>query len=342
MSSRKEAPVRRRSWFWPLFCVGLVGVLLMFSLLNLNGQQPRKVAGRALKLSDIPFNGDRSYQALQEICKIGPRVSGSEGMLAQQKWVEEKFTELGAKVSWQKFDARHPQDGSKVPMANAIIEWHPERMERILFCCHYDTRPFPDNDPDPRKRKGKFVGANDGASGVALFAELGRHIQELPGKTYGVDFVIFDGEELVFDANRDKYFLGSEYFAEQYRAAPPPHKYVKGVLVDMIADAELHLFYETNSFENKVARSTMLDIWETARKLGVAEFHKTIRHEIRDDHLALNKTAKIPTCDVIDFDYPRPGAQTYWHTTADVPEHCSALSLAKVGWVLVEWLKQQK
>lgn len=331
-----------RSWFWPLFFVGLVSVLLMFSFLNSNGQAPRKPAGPGWKLSDIPFDGGRSYEALKEICAIGPRVSGSEGMATQQKWVEAKFTALGAKVSWQKFDARHPQDGSKVPMANAIIEWHPERKERILLCCHYDTRPYPDNDPDPRKRKGRFVGANDGASGVALFAELGRHMADLPNKKIGIDFVLFDGEELVFDSNRDRYFLGSEYFAEQYRADPPPHKYTKGVLVDMIADAELHLFYETNSLNNKQARMTMMEIWETAAKLRVTEFYPRLRHEIRDDHLALNKIANIPTCDIIDFDYPRPGATSYWHTTNDIPENCSALSLAKVGWVLVEWLKQQK
>jgi hypothetical protein len=38
---------------------------------------------------------------------------------------------------------------------------------------------------------------------------------------------------------------------------------------------------------------------------------------------------------VIDFDYPA------WHTTADVPENCSGESLAKVGWVILEWLKMQ-
>lgn len=32
---------------------------------------------------------------------------------------------------------------------------------------------------------------------------------------------------------------------------------------------------------------------------------------------------------------------SYWHTTHDTPENCSALSLAKVGWVLHEWLKRK-
>ena len=55
----------------------------------------------------------------------------------------------------------------------------------------------------------------------------------------------------------------------------------------------------------------------------------------------LHEIAKIPACDIIDFDYGRPGRrESYWHTRADTPDKCSALSLAKVGWVMLEWLRQ--
>jgi hypothetical protein len=64
----------------------------------------------------------------------------------------------------------------------------------------------------------------------------------------------------------------------------------------------------------------------------VREFIAKKQHEVQDDHLALHNIARIPTCDIIDFDYPP------WHTRGDTPEQCSALSLAKVGWVLREWL----
>ena len=88
-------------------------------------------------------------------------------------------------------------------MKNLVISWHPEKKERILLCCHYDTRPFPDQ--DRRNPRGRFIGANDGASGVALFMEMAHHIKtlELP---LGLDMVLFDGEELVFKRG-DKYFL---------------------------------------------------------------------------------------------------------------------------------------
>ena len=58
---------------------------------------------------------------------------------------------------------------------------------------------------------------------------------------------------------------------------------------------------------------------------------------VRDDHVALHDTAKIPVCDLIDVSF----MQKQWHTQGDTPEHCSALSLAKVGWVLREWLRAQ-
>ncbi len=84
-------------------------------------------------------------------------------------------------------------------MANIIVQWHPERKERILLAAHYDTRPFPDR--DPVRPQGTFVGASDGASGTALLMELAHLMPNLDSK-YGVDFVLFDGEELVYGTER--------------------------------------------------------------------------------------------------------------------------------------------
>ncbi len=317
--------------------VGLV-LVVYFAWFHSNGEAGSQRGRGDLALEDIPFDGRQSYAYLKEICELGPRPSGSDAMAKQQKMLSDHFRKLGGKVTLQEFPERHPQDGSRVTLANLIVEWHPDRRERILLCAHYDTRPYPDR--DPRNRRGTFLGANDGASGVALLMELGRHMPDLEGP-YGVDFVLFDGEEFVFDRDRDPYFLGSEHFAREYVANPPDHKYRAGVLLDMVGDAELQIYQERYSLRK--ARSLTLDIWNTARDLGVKEFIARSRHELQDDHLALNDIAKIPTCDVIDFDYPRPGAaQSFWHTEADAPDKCSDLSLAKVGWVMLEWLKRQQ
>src|SRR3990172_9234688 len=115
-----------------------------------------------LSLGEIPFDGQRAYDYLNDLCALGPRPSSSRGMEAQQQLLKAHFQKLGGKVRFQKFRVRHPESGAGVPMANLIVQWHPERRERILLCTHYDTRPFPDQ--DPRNPRGLFLGANDGAS----------------------------------------------------------------------------------------------------------------------------------------------------------------------------------
>jgi hypothetical protein len=316
-----------------------VGVLLLAFWGRGGGSAAAPV--QPFKASMTPFDGERAYDILKQICAIGPRVSGSQGMARQQNLLKDHFEKLGGKVSLQEFEGRRPIDGARVKMANLIVEWHPERKERILLCAHYDTRPYPDEDPDPRRRRDPFIGANDGASGVALLCEMGRHMPDLKSR-YGVDFVLFDAEELIYDPSRDPYFLGSEHFARQYVAQPPEHRYRWGVLVDMIGDKELQIFREANSMAWPDTRPLVLDIWDTARSMGVREFIHVTKYDIRDDHLALRNIAKIPTCDIIDFDYPRPRGPNYWHTTKDVPENCSAESLTKVGAVLLTWLERAK
>lgn len=294
--------------------------------------QGAAAGGGSLQLADIPFNGAEAYEYLKQLCALGPRYSGSAGMAAQQKLLIEHFKQLGANVTRQEFNARHPLTGEAVPMANLLIQWHPDRKERILLVAHYDTRPFPDR--DPHNPRGTFVGANDGASGVAVLMELGKVMPQFKGPV-GVDFLLVDGEELVF-GDAGTYFLGSDHFASNYFAEPPPYKYRWGVLLDMVGDADLQVFQERHSTQWKDTKPLVDELWATAARLGVKEFIAKPKYEILDDHLKLRNIANIPSCDVIDFDYPQ------WHTQADDPAHCSALSLAKVGWVIQEWLKSLK
>jgi hypothetical protein len=83
-------------------------------------------------------------------------------------------------------------------------------------------------------------------------------------------------------------------------------------------------------------RPVVDEIWGVAARLGVRQFVAAPRHTVEDDHVPLRMIGGIPTCDVIDFDYPA------WHTTADTPERCSAESLEAVGRVVLEWLRSQR
>ncbi len=287
-------------------------------------------------LAGDSFDKDIAFKWLEAVCKIGPRISTTEGMKKQQQMLIGHFQSVAGKAYYQRFNVNDPRSGQAVELQNLIIRWHPERKKRFMFCCHYDTRPFPDR--DPVNPQGVFIGANDGGSGVGLLCELGRHIEVLGGD-YGIDFIFFDGEEFVFVDRRDPMFLGSQFFSDQYAAGRYDVKYESAILVDMIGDADLQLRLETHSL--KYAKKLSQSIWRVAKNLKVKEFIIQRGHTIFDDHLPLNKTAKIPTCDIIDFDYPdsKTGNQ-YWHTTKDVVENCSADSLGKVGKVLLEWTRQ--
>lgn len=309
-----------------LLALSVVGAVLESAY----GQAPAADANAA---PTNPLDAMRAYGYLQEICAFGARYSGSPGMEKQQKFLVDYFKKLGGQVSLQPFRAKNPLGGT-VDMANILVQWHPERKDRILLAAHYDTRPLPDRDPNPIARtQGTFLGASDGASGVAVLMELAHLMPTLDSK-FGVDFVLFDGEELVYQEGRDPYCLGSTWFARQYAAKAPEHKYRWGVLLDMVGDSNLKIYYERQSYTWRDTRPLVTAIWDTAKRLGVKEFVPRIVYDnITDDHVPLRNVAKIPTCDLIDIEYDA------WHTEADTPRRCSGASLAKVGWVVWEWLQ---
>ena len=282
------------------------------------------------------FSGDRAMAHLETIVAIGPRVSGSPGMSKQRQLLVDHFRAAGATVTPQAFQIRDRKSGKAVAMENLVVVWHPDRDDRILLGAHYDTRPFPDRDrDDPR---GTFVGANDGASGVAVLMELAGAMPGLAGPV-GVDFVLFDAEEYVF-APRDPYFLGSTHFARQYAAGRKSGEttwsYRAGLVLDMVADADLKIFQESKSVSWPDTRPVVDEVWDVARRMGVRQFIPRVGYEVEDDHVPLRNLGRIPTADVIDFDYPA------WHTTRDTAAACSGESLEAVGSVVLQWLREQR
>ena len=287
-------------------------------------------------LKPAAIDGDRAYGYLKRICEIGPRPAGSAANTKQRELVAEHFKKHGGTVREQAFAGRHPLNGRKVAMANLIGSWFPDRTERVVLAAHYDTRPFPDEEDNPRLRQTPFIGANDGASGVALLMELAHHLSTME-TPYGVDLVLLDGEELVY-SRRGEYFLGSKAFGQSYRnsrrgAKGNPSRYVAGFVLDMVGGKELDLPREPYSV--RLAPDLVDQVWGVAAALGASAFREDLGREVLDDHLAMND-AGIPTIDIIDFNYP------VWHKAADRPDQCSGASLAQVGRVLTAWLSRPK
>ena len=189
-----------------------------------------------------------------------------------------------------------------------IVEWHPERRERILLCTHYDTRPFPDQ--DRHNPRGTFLGANDGASGTALLMELAPPDGRPATASWESTSCSSTPRNSCFRKAAIPYFVGSEYFATNYATQKPPYRYRWGVLLDLVADADLQIYPDRQSMSWDDTRPLVQAIWDTAKRLGVREFVFNKRYDVLDDHLKLHNIGKIPSCDIIDFNYP------VWHTQA--------------------------
>jgi hypothetical protein len=283
-----------------------------------------------------PIDGKRAFGYLEQICAIGPRTAGTAANARQRKMVKAHFEKMGAAVHEQFFRALHPLTGERLTMANLVAKWHPERLERVVIGAHYDTRPHPDEEVDPNRFAMPFLGANDGASGVALLMEIAHHLNDLKTQ-WGVDLVLFDGEELVF-GNRPvqgKYFLGSIEFAraysEQVRSKRSQARYAAGIVLDMVGGRDLQLPQDPYSLRK--APNLVREVWSVARNIDAKSFVAREGPEVTDDHIALNEARpRIPTIDIIDFKYP------FWHKADDLPKNCSAESLEQVGRVVIAWL----
>lgn len=285
----------------------------------------------------VKFDGERCVKYVKALCDLGPRVSGTAGLTKQVELLTRHFEDLGGKVTKQEFKARQRSRRDDTPMTNMIVTWNAAAKSRVILCSHYDTRPYADQEADRKNWTKPFVSANDGASGVALMMELAHHMKDLKPEV-GVDFVFFDGEEYVFDA-QDSYFIGSEHFAAEYKKnkAKLPYQYVAAVLFDLCGHDGARLAIEGHSWQ--AAKELVNEIWGTADKLKAKSFKYERGFErgadVQDDHLALQNVG-IPAVDVIDFDYK------HWHTLADTPDKVSAKQMAEVAAVITTWLKAKK
>jgi len=279
------------------------------------------------------FSGAKAIEHLKTLCNIGPRLSGSEGMAKQQTLLIEYFEGLGATVTQQKFVAKQPSQLKPIPMMNLIVTWNPKALRRVILCGHYDTRPFADQEPDPRNWGRSFASANDGTSTTALMMEMGRHMKEvIAASEVGIDFVIFDGEEYIIDKLAgDKYFLGSDYFANAYKKEKREYRYIAGILLDLFAGKDAEFMVEVNSWN--AATALCESFWGEARVLGVERFVWKEGPEVQDDHLALNRVG-IPCIDIIDFGYK------HWHRLSDTPDRCSPESMEAVARVFMSWVRK--
>ena len=246
------------------------------------------------------FDGQRAFDDLAAQVDLGPRPSGTRANRKAARLIRGGLRDAGAKdIQVQR------------PYRNVLGTIPGLQPGTVVVGAHYDTKT----------RIPNFVGANDGASGVAVLLELARTLpRPLPGPS--VQLAFFDAEEAKgnnFEASGDRGSRQYVKYAHSAKQGSAPLNEIKAmVLFDMIGDCDLHVPREANSDPG------LYRLFKGAPFGG-----KTF--PVEDDHTPFLQ-AGVQSLDLIDFDYgpgPPPGA--YWHTPQDTIDHVCPASLGAIG-----------
>jgi len=236
------------------------------------------------------FDGAAAFRLLRRQVAMGPRPAGSPESRRLAR-VLKRMVPLG----------RYQE----VPhgLRNVIGTVRGREPGYVVVGAHYDTKDI----------RG-FVGANDGASGTAVAAQLARTIRR-PRHT--VHFIFFDGEEAPSDAAGD---FEEEGLRGSKVAAPAFAKARAMVLLDFVGDRKLGIRYEGNSDPALWRR-----LRSAAHRVGaLGVFPPRQQFPVADDHLPFIEQG-VRSIDLIDFNFP------CWHLLCDDMSAVSESSVDAVG-----------
>ncbi len=319
-----------------------------FGTLGIGGNSASAESEEATEVqSRFVFDADSAYKYCAAQCDFGPRVMNTEAHDKCGEWIKGKFEEYGCTVENQKADLKG-YDGTIYHNNNIIARTNPDAKQRIMFCAHWDSRPWADNDPDESNHHKPVMGANDAASGVAVMLELARILHaDSAGVNIGVDFVCFDAEDCgtpqwadVAD-DPDSWALGAQHWAKTFalNAGARNWHYEYAILLDMVGGEGAKFYKE--GFSTEYAPDILSNVWESANAAGYGSFFvDNTGGYITDDHVPVNKIAGVRCVDIIAY-YPDCQQSSFgptWHTVSDTMEHISVSTLKAVGQTMAQLL----
>jgi glutaminyl-peptide cyclotransferase len=228
-------------------------------------------------------SGERAMEFVRAQVAFGPRPPGSVQLQKCREFIERQLRSFGYQV------------------------------EVIALATHYDTKLMEGM---------RFVGANDAGSSTGLLLELARVLAANDG-SLDYWFLFLDGEEAFVEWTTFDSTYGSRHLAKRWREEGVAPRIRSLILMDMIGDKDLDIFYDTNSTPR-----LMKLVFDTAADIGLQDILSTIRAPIEDDHIAFIAVG-IPSVDIIDLNYG-PG-NSYFHTPEDSLDKVSPDSMEKVG-----------
>jgi Peptidase family M28 len=243
------------------------------------------------------FDGAAAFRLLRRQVELGPRPAGSP----ESRRLARLLRRIVPRGRYQ-----------EVPggLRNVIGTVRGREPGYVVVGAHYDTKDIPG-----------FVGANDGASGTAVVAELARSIRR-PRHT--IQFVFFDGEE----SPRGSDDFEADGLRGSKVAAPAFADARAMVLLDFVGDRRLSIPREGNSDPLLWRR-----LRAAARRVGAGPvFPDRTSGNVLDDHIPF-LDAGVPSIDLIDLTFP------CWHRRCDNMSAVSERSVDAVGETVHELLK---
>lgn len=271
------------------------------------------------------FAGEAAWRYLLKQCDFGPRPPGTAAHDSTVRFITGHLEQRGAEVTLQRFKRGDPYADRTMTFTNVIGSFSPDRKKRVLLAAHYDTRPWADRESVDSLRALPIVGANDGASGVAVLLEIADMLAVKMPKGLGIDLVFFDGEDYGKEGDLDHYLIGSRHFAANLGGYRP----VCAIVLDLVGAADGRIRKEGNSMGG--APELTEEVFRRAETLGLDVFVARKGDSIYDDHIPL-LLAGIPAVDLIGFPY------AHWHTLGDTPDKCSQETLRQVGILVADIL----
>ncbi len=271
------------------------------------------------------FDENYAYEQILRYEKLGPQIPGSPGSEKTAAMIKAELTQSGALVLEQKTTAK-TFDGKTIPVLNLMAQYNPSAQDRILLSAHWDTRPFSDEDPNPKMKHLPVPGVNDGGSGVVVLLGIAKALKLAP-PTLGVDLLFLDAEDWGNPSKEESYCLGTQYWAKN----PIPEKYTArfGINFDMVG--RTGAVFPIESYSAQRAPEVIQKVRSAAHQLGYDDFFPNFRVGfVTDDHVYLMNGRGFPVMDLIHMT-EQGRFPPEWHTHLDTSEFISRDVLKVVG-----------
>lgn len=278
---------------------------------------------------NLQFNGENANESVHYQTSLGPRLPGSEASSKLRESIKSNLTD------WRIVETTHHVDG--MVLTNLFATWNHGLGSEVILAAHYDTRDRAEKDPDENRTMEPILGANDGASGVAVLIELARIIPSMD-LDHEVTLFFTDGE----DQGIQPSFLGAKAWSENL-SDEEAESIESFILVDMVGDANLTITKTVPGDVELWNRTEMAinDISDICEDFSTEFYDNSSINGVGDDHIyAIQKG--IPAIDIIDVRYG-PNATAfggYWHTHDDTDDKVSSESLQTIGRIVEYGLEQ--